>query len=80
MNTSITLDEHHFKTAAEEARKLGTTPEAYVQSLIDAATTAFDDLAAPFQESFSRSGATEDELDAAITEARRALKHKPENR
>ena len=78
MNTNITLDEYHFKTAAAEARKLGTTPEAYVQSLIDAATTGFDDLAAPFKESFARGGSSEDELDAAVSEARRALQRKSE--
>ena len=74
MSTAIILDERHFETALAKARELGTTPEAYVQSLIDAATLTFDDILAPVRESFRQSGATEDELDAAVTEARKAIR------
>jgi len=36
MANIITLDDGHFKIAAEKARSLGTTPQAYIESLIDA--------------------------------------------
>ena len=73
MSTAIVLDEQHFDVAVAKARELGTTPEAYVQSLIDAATLSFDEILAPVRESFRQGGATEDELDASVTEARKAI-------
>jgi hypothetical protein len=34
MDTTITLDERHFKAVAQKARGLGTTPQAYIHFLI----------------------------------------------
>jgi hypothetical protein len=73
MTTAIMLDERHFKAATQAARELGTTPERYIESLIDAAQTSLDDILAPVREEFRQSGMTEDELDAAVNEARRAI-------
>jgi hypothetical protein len=47
MGTTITLDKRHFKAAAEKARELGKTPATFVESLIDAATSTFDEVLAP---------------------------------
>jgi hypothetical protein len=76
MGTTVTLDERHFKAAAKKARELGKTPEGYIESLIDAATLTFDEILAPVREGFRKSGVTEDELDAAVAEARKAIRDK----
>jgi len=73
MTTAIMLDEKHFKAAADAAQELGTTPERYIESLIDAAQTTFDEILAPVREEFRNSGITEEELDAAVNEARKAI-------
>jgi hypothetical protein len=73
MATTITLDNRHFKAAANKARKLGKTPETHIQSLTDADTLTFDEILAPVRESFLSGGATEDELDEAVSEARKAI-------
>jgi hypothetical protein len=73
MGTTITLDKRHFKAAAAKARALGTTPETFIESLIDAATLSFDEILAPVRKSFARSGVTEDELDEVVTKARKAI-------
>jgi hypothetical protein len=73
MTTTITLDERHFQAAADKARELGKTPEGYIEYLIDAATRTFDEILAPVREGFRKSGVTEEELDEAVTEARRAI-------
>ncbi|MDB5302095.1 MAG: hypothetical protein JWO87_3758 [Phycisphaerales bacterium] len=74
MDTTVTLDDQHFKVATEKARELGTTPERYICSLIDAATLTFDEILAPVREEFRKSGVTEEELDDAVTEARNAIR------
>jgi hypothetical protein len=71
--TTIALDDDHFKAAAKRARELGTTPERFIQSLIDAATMGFDELLAPVRDSFAGSGVSEDQLDQAVAEARKAF-------
>ncbi|MDB5290941.1 MAG: hypothetical protein JWL69_2182 [Phycisphaerales bacterium] len=76
MGTTITLDSRHYKAAAEKARELGKTPEEYIESLIDAATPTFDEILAPVREGFRKSGVTEEELDAAVAEARKAIHDK----
>ena len=73
MGIAVTLDERHFKAAAEKARELGKTPEGYIESLIDAATMTFDEILAPVREGFRKSGVTEEELDDAVTEARKSI-------
>jgi hypothetical protein len=79
MDTTITLDAEHFKAAADTARELGTTPAAYVQSLIDAATMSFDEILGPVRDGFRADGMSEDELDEAVSEARQAF-HAQERR
>jgi len=73
MATTISLDERHFKAAANKARELGKTPEGYIEFLIDAATNSFDDILAPVRDAFHESGVSEEELDDAVNEARRAI-------
>jgi DNA-binding protein H-NS len=73
MGTTVTLDKRHFKAAAARARELGKTPETFIESLIDAATLTLDEVLAPVRKSFAKSGVTEDELDEAVTEARKAI-------
>lgn len=73
MTTAIMLDEKHFQAAIEAAHELGTTPEHYIASLIDAARTSFDEILAPVREEFRKSGITEQELDDAVNEARQAI-------
>jgi hypothetical protein len=59
--------------AAKKARELGKTPQTFIESLIDAASLTFDDILAPVREGFAESGITEEELDAAVTKARKAI-------
>lgn len=73
MGTTITLDKRHYKAAADKAREEGKTPEMFIESLIDAATLSFDEVLAPIRKGFAKSGVTEDELDKAVTEARKAI-------
>lgn len=73
MDTTVTLDKRHFKAASDTARKLGTTPQAYIQSLIDAANLSFDELLAPVRDGFRKSGVSESELDEVVTDARKAI-------
>ena len=63
--------------AVEKARELGKTPEGYIGSLIDAATLTFDHVLAPARAAFRKGGATEEELDDAVTEARKAIHERP---
>jgi hypothetical protein len=73
MGKTLTLDDRHFKAAAKRAKELGKTPEIYIESLIDAATMSFDEILAPVRKGFKESGATEEELDKAVIEARKAV-------
>lgn len=72
--TTITLDERHFKAAVDQARELGKTSEGYIGSLIDAASVTFDEILAPVRAGFKKSGVTEEELDDAVTAARKAVR------
>ena len=73
MGTTVTLDKRHFQAAAEKARELGKTAATYIESLIDADTLTFNEILAPVRESFAKGGATEDELDDVVNEARKAI-------
>lgn len=75
MDTTVTLNKRHFKAAADKARQLGKTPQGYIESLIDAAATTFEDILRPVH----KSKVSEEDLDAAIAEARKAI-NKPKNR
>lgn len=69
-STTITLDERHFEAVSQKARELGTTPAEFIHSLIDAATLGFDEILSPVRNAFGTSGASEEDLDEAINEAR----------
>jgi len=73
MDTTVTLDKRHFKAASDTARKLGTSPQAYIHSLIDAANLTFDQLLAPVRDGFRKSGVSRSELDVVVTRARKAI-------
>lgn len=72
--TTIVLDDRRFRAAARRAEELGTTPEEFINSLIDAATLTFDEILTPVRDAFAASGATEEDLDDAIAQAREAFR------
>jgi hypothetical protein len=72
MKTTVTLDEVHFKAAADKARALGKTPEQYVQLLIEADTRTFDEILDPVRAGFD--SMSDDEVDALLERARRAAR------
>ena len=76
MQTTVTLDRKHFNAAVKRAQKLGTSTDAYIEKLIDADALSFDELLAPVREKFRASGVTEDELDAVVNSARKAIARK----
>ena len=75
MDTNITLDEPHFRIAVDKARALGTTPDRYLASLIDADVRSFDQILEPVRKGFE--SMNDDELnglmDRAINAARSSL-------
>ena len=73
MSTTLTLDKRHFQVVAQKARELGKTPQTYIQSLIDAVTLALDEILSPVRQGFAASGVTEDQLDEAVAQARKAI-------
>lgn len=75
--TTIVLDDRRFKAATKRAEELGTTPEDFINSLIDAATLTFDEILSPVREAFAASDITESDLDDAVAEARDALRKRP---
>lgn len=77
MSTTVTLDERYYRVAARHAKELGKTPSAYIQSLIAAATISLDEILRPVRKGFAESKATEDQLDAAVTQARAAVRSQP---
>ena len=80
MSNTVTLSERYVKTAAKRAQELGVTTEAYIESLIDAATLPFDEILAPVREGFRKGKVTEEELDAAVAEARKAIHDKAQRK
>ena len=73
METTLRLDKRHFQAAAQMAKELGKTPQTYVQSLIDAATLPLDEILSPVRKGFAAGGVTEDQLDKAVTQARKVI-------
>jgi cyclopropane fatty-acyl-phospholipid synthase-like methyltransferase len=69
---AVTLDEKHFQIAEEKARALGTTPEQYLQSLIDADSRSFDQILQPVQAGFDNM--TDPEIDDLFTRAQKAAR------
>ena len=74
MDTAITLDEPHFHAAAKRARDLGTTPQVYVQTLIDRAGRSIDEILAPVRKGFAHM--SDEDLDALFD---RAIKYARSN-
>jgi hypothetical protein len=74
MDTSVTLDEGHFRTAAQKARELGTTPQGYIHSLIDAADSTLDELLAPVRHAVKASGMTEEQLTDMLEKAKHEMR------
>jgi len=72
MNTSVTLDKKHFQAASEKAKKLGTTPKAYIESLIEHANRSFDDILAPIRKGFE--GMSDEDLDTLFQKANSAAR------
>ena len=72
MDTTVTLDEPHFKAVAEKARALGTTPDEYIHALIDADARSFDEILLPVRRGFQ--SMSDDELDALFDRARKAAR------
>ena len=72
MDTTITLDERHFHAAAERARELGTTPEVYVQALIDQAGRSFDEILAPVRKGFE--AMSDDEIEGLFDRATKSAR------
>lgn len=74
--TGLTKAKLHALRA--QAKAIGMTAEAYAERLIEegislerqARTTTFDELFAPVQDRFRKSGMTEDQLDAIVDRAR----------
>jgi len=74
MDTSIKLDERHFKMVTEKSRELGMTPRAYVQSLIDADVKTLDELLAPVRDAVKESGMTEEGLTELLEKAKHDMR------
>jgi hypothetical protein len=74
MQTTLILDEPHFKTAAEKARVRGQSPEQYVQALIDADAADFDEILKPIREGFDAMG--DAEIDDLFDRAQSAVRKK----
>jgi hypothetical protein len=72
MNTSITLDESHFKVVSDKARAAGKTPEQYLQDLIDADNQSFDEILRPVRQGFD--SMADDELDDLLDRAQKAAR------
>lgn len=70
MDTTITLDEAHFKTLVAKARALGKTPEQYLQALIEADSRTFDEILAPARKGFESMG--DDDIDELFGRARKS--------
>jgi hypothetical protein len=74
MDTTIALDEQHYKTAVEKARGLGTTPQSYIHSLIDAADSTLDQLLTPVRQAVKESGMSEDELTEMLERSKHEMR------
>jgi hypothetical protein len=75
MQTTLTLDEAHFKTACEKARARGESAEQYVQWLIDTHVATSDEILEPIRRGFE--GIPDDELDALLARAQVAARKQP---
>jgi hypothetical protein len=72
MDTTIILDEPHFRLALDKARSLGTTPDRYLAALIDADSRSFDQILEPVRKGFE--SMSDDELDGLTDRALKAAR------
>jgi hypothetical protein len=72
MNTTVTLDERHFRAAAHEAKRLRKTLLQYLQWLIHADCMTFDKISALGRASVRRAERSQDDLGRVVNDARRA--------
>ena len=76
MDTTVTLDEPHFKKIAEQAASLGKTPAEYLELLIDAAHQTFDEILAPARAGFD--AMSDADVDALFVRARQGVRQPEE--
>ena len=67
METTINLDETHFRIVLDKAKALGTTPDRYLAALIDADARSFDQILDPVRKGFEPM--KDDELDGLMSRA-----------
>ena len=72
MDTTINLDESHFRIVVDKARALGTTPDRYLAALIDADVRSFDQILEPVRKGFE--SMNDDELDGLMDRAVKAAR------
>jgi hypothetical protein len=72
MDTTLTLDEFHYKTVVEKARAIGKTPAEYLQILIDADNLTFDEMLAPARKGFE--GMSDDDVNELVDRAQKAAR------
>jgi hypothetical protein len=72
MQTTLQLDEVHFKTALERASARGQTIEQYVQWLIDVDAWTSDEILEPIRRGFEQT--SDMELDELLARARDAAR------
>ena len=75
---TIALDQKSFQTVSRQAKKLGTTPEQYVRSLIAHANRSFDEILAPVRKGFEH--LSDEELDALFQRANTAARKRLRSR
>ena len=75
METTINLDETHFRIVIDKAKALGTTPVRYLAALIDADARSFDQILDPVRKGFEPMNDDELEglMDRAVKAARSTL-------
>ncbi len=72
----IGLKSSQLRAAEKKAKEQGKTLSEYVRSLIERdllASRSFDEILKPVREGFKKSGMTEDELDALVSDARKNI-------
>ncbi|MBV8780782.1 MAG: hypothetical protein JO353_05230 [Phycisphaerae bacterium] len=69
---AVQLDEQHFRILSENAAAFGTTPELYLQSLIDAHSRTFDEILSPIRAGFEQM--SDEEIDGLFDQARKAAR------
>ena len=72
MDTTIILDEPHFRQVVDKAQSLGTTPDRYLAALIDADARSFDQILEPVRKGFD--SMTDDEVDGLMDRAVKAAR------